>query len=190
MKSLSLYITEAIHNKDEYKKICDMQSDLTKNDVKYLKKYCYSDYSMKLNSKLRNNEPLSDKDNDVVSYLDKLISTHSLPIDLKVNRYISLNNLFNLLGIDKIPINDIDFSTIKQLKPDNAFMSCSLNNGLFYRDRLKIVITIKKGATCLVPHNYIEDEVLLPRNAQLLLTDYLISSKGNSKYVTLYCDYY
>ena len=190
MKSLSIYITEAIHNKGEYKKICDMQSDLTKDDVKYLKKYCYSAYSIKLNSKLRNNEPLSDKDNNVISYIDKLISTHSLPIDLKVNRYISLNSLFDLFGIDKIPINDIDFSTIKQLKPDNAFMSCSLNNGLFYRYRLKIVINIKKGATCLVTHNYIEDEVLLPRNAQLLLTDYKISMKGNSKYVTLYCDYF
>ena len=38
-------------NEEEYKKICDMQPKLSKTDIKYLKKYCYNEYSIKSNNR-------------------------------------------------------------------------------------------------------------------------------------------
>lgn len=190
---------EAIHNEKEYRKICDMQPKLSKLDIKYLKKYCYNDYSIELNDKLRNKEQLNKKDFEFVSYLDILISKNSLPTDIVANRFVSLDSLYYLTGIDNyIPNETIEekvkrlkreLSNLFNLKQTNSFISCSLNNGLFYRDRLKNCFNIKAGSPCLVPGNYKEDEIILPRNATLYLKKFKIQNKSNRIYVTLYCDY-
>lgn len=201
MIKLTKYLKESLSDisYDELCKMQKMQKNLSHEDIKWLKEYCYNQNALDLNNKLRKHEQLSNKDLQLITHLDLLIANNSLPVTVTVNRFIGLTDLYNITGVqNKIngetlqqTINRLnnELAKVQYLKTNNAFSSCSLNNGLFYRDRLKLVIKIHPGSRCLVPGNKIEQEIILPRNISLKLTDYTISHKSNYISIILYCDY-
>ena len=125
--------------------------------------------------------------------LDEKIEKFSLPVPIRVTRFVSeeaLASLFNIQGIaGKSPkelIKYIKNTAIgERLSADPGYLSASLDEkaNLFARRPVKLEIEVEPGTNLYMTNNYEESEVVFKRNTALKYED----SKIVGKHLVIRC---
>ena len=124
-------------------------------------------------AKLRKHGALDD-DIKTIQLLDKKIEEFSLPIPLRVTRYVNPNALDKLFGeVIKGSTADTIVKSIKgskmNLRTDAAFLSASTNEmqNVFTGFPVKIEIEVPPNTPMYLSNNYLESEVVFGRSTAL-----------------------
>lgn len=136
----------------------------------------------------------TDDDIVTVKLLDKKISEFSLPVPLRVTRYVEKPALEHIFG-DKIraysnsDIVDEINSKPRVIRKDPAFMSASLNEkeNVFTHYPVKLEIEVPPNTPFYMTNNYEESEVVFGRSTPLKLISAVVKKKGWDEYIVLRC---
>lgn len=131
---------------------------------------------------------MTDDDIITVKLLDKKISEFSLPIPIRVTRYVEGDALPNIFGeaIDTSSNSKMLDSVLKSKKviqADPAYMSASTNEmkNVFTHYDVKLEIEVPPHTPFYLTNNYTESEVVFGRSTELQF----ISAKNTGEYVVI-----
>ncbi len=148
--------------------------------------------SFEINSKLRNNQKLSEKEKETVKALDNLIKNNKLPNNIMLYRNVSNNFLESHFG--QLPQKASIKDTVKYLKnkkvksiKDKGYCSTSaIEEKNVFKSRLcHLEIKANTGTHAFVTNNFLESEIILGRNQKLKIIDIKVA---NNEQITIYLE--
>ena len=143
-------------------------------------------------AKLRANGMTAD-DIKTCKLLDKKISKFSLPVPIRVTRYVEPEALPNIFGeaidvyegsrFSERKTLDSIIKSKKEIRPDPAYLSASTNENqnVFTHFDIKLEIEVPPNTPFYLTNNYIESEVVFGRSTKLQF----ISAKNQGGYVVV-----
>lgn len=137
---------------------------------------------------------LTTDDIKTIKLLDKKIAEFSLPIPIRVTRYVdakALNSLFDTNAFTGSNIRQLyrQLQSVKggtSLSKDPAYMSASTNEHInYFKDirSVKLEIEVEPNTPIYITRNYEESEVVFGRSTELVF----LSAKDDGRYLVLRC---
>lgn len=149
----------------------------------------------KAESRLRLHGATAD-DIKTIKLLDKKISEFSVPIPLRVTRYVDPEALSSIFG-ETITINHSNpritcgsiLRSRKEMKRDPAFLSASLDEeaNVFKNYQVKIEIEVPPNTPMYISNNYVESEVVFRRETPLSFISAKVERVGWSEKIIIRC---
>jgi len=150
--------------------------------------YIGTEFSWKLNSKLRESKDLTEHELLIKKVLQSVIHKNFLSDNYLCKKYTHFDYIQKVFGINPLNLDDEKLENqlemhIGEIKEEKGFMSCSMTNNQVISGECLLKVYVHSGTKAFITDNVKETEVIFDCNTKYLLLKCEVNSKNKTRVI-------